>query len=61
MRLTNTEIQQLANALAKQAEIIHKAGADALANALCLRARSLELAVIPVEPEFGPRARQTRR
>ncbi len=51
MRLTKLDIQQLANALKKQADIIRKAGAHALADALIVRANSFELVAIPVKTD----------
>ena len=51
MQIRDVDIRQLANALRKQADIIRRAGADTLADALAVRARVFEHALIPVEAE----------
>ncbi|MEL7545225.1 MAG: hypothetical protein AAGJ84_01130 [Pseudomonadota bacterium] len=53
MQFKDIDIQQLANALQKQAEIIRQAGADRLADALTFRARAFEHAAIPVRSDTG--------
>ena len=50
MRLTKLDLKQLVNSLEKQADIVRRTGAEALADALDKRARSLEPVLIPVEP-----------
>ena len=51
MQYRDLDVKQLANALRKQTDIIRRAGADTLANALTLRASAFEHALIPAEAE----------
>jgi hypothetical protein len=53
MRLNEIDLDQFANALARQAEMIREAGSDVLADALALRAKSFELATVPAKAEAG--------
>ena len=61
MRLNDIDLDQFANALARQAEMIREAGSDVLADALALRAKSFELAMVPAKAEarvLHPRKRR---